>query len=152
MQMVLRGSEYSDAVIELVDNPTGKAPKQFARPELHTYVPRIGGRALVVFAAEAQRSGYVVNKFELMSDRDELPLTEKRERKISEKLVEMLPDGSAAVLAALSHDFIHYLVSGVELLGPDKRLVTLRRDGIVMTQAPDTIAQTLQAFWRKLTS
>lgn len=132
-QLLLRGPERTSAELDLVENRTGAPSASFEDITHGIRVPRFGGASLLKAAARALARGYQVRKFELVgADRAAIREIDS-ERVISDQLVDALErSGPSGVQGLLRHDYQSYLVCGVEMYSTTTRVVTLRRNGVMV--------------------
>jgi len=132
-QLLLRGPERTNAELDLVENRTGAPSASFEDLVHGVRVPRFGGASLLKAAARALSLGYQVRKFELVGADRAAIRTVDTEREISDELVDALErSGPTGVQGLLRHDYRSYLVCGVEVYSSTTRVVTLRRNGVMV--------------------
>lgn len=132
-QLVLRGPERSTAALDLVENATGAAPSTFEDPDSGVRIPRFGGAALLRTAAQAMDHGFTVQRIEFDGAGTVTLSDPEEEAEISNEVLQVLrAAGPSDAQGFLRHVYASYMVSGIRLYSPSTRVVTLRRDGVLL--------------------
>lgn len=151
MQLVLSGSDQHPD-LRLLDNPHGRPPLSFEDPDHHVHVPQMGTKALIELAAVSAQSGYRIARFEIADDRFELLSDEELEEELSSALLDALNRGGAHFAEGLLNAELEgYLVFGVAMFRMGEPTVTVRRNGVVLTQQQrEPLQGFLRRAWQKL--
>jgi hypothetical protein len=132
-QLVLRGSERGSAALDLMSNAAGAAPASFEDVEHDVRVPRFGGAALLRAADRALQAGFSVRRIEFGGADDSTLTDETTDAEVSDDVVGALAtSGPSGAQGLLRHEYRSYVVCGVQLYSAETRVVTLRRDGVIL--------------------
>jgi hypothetical protein len=152
LQLVLRGPERSSSRLDLVSNADNRAPSTFEDIDHDVRVPRLGGPQLLAVAESAVKEGFWVNRFELAGPDLKLIRDEALEEELSAELLQALTDhGSAAAYALLRHELRGYTIAGVRLQKAGSKVITVRRNGVVIADRPDGLLDFFVSIWKKVT-
>ncbi|WP_188674704.1 hypothetical protein [Subtercola lobariae] len=148
LQLVLSHSE-----VELVANSENRAPSSFEDAAHDVRVPRLGAPELVLLAQQAKSAGYRLNSFEIAGPDLKLVRDAQLEEELSAELVAALEShGTSAVFSLLRHEFHGYAIAGVRLYRADTKIVTIRRNGVVLANGPEGVLEFVRSAWKKVSA
>jgi hypothetical protein len=142
-------SNIDHTTVDLVDNENGMPSSALAEPLKGKYPTILNGTELIDLAQGADGAGFEVRAFELV-DEFGRHVSEDFSRKSSNSLKRALVEGGRqGIQALLRHELHGYVISGVELWSEETRVVTIRRNGVVLTRAPGPVLRLMERSWRR---
>lgn len=139
-QLVLRGRRRDRATFDLVRNDASRPPASFEDIEHDVRIPRFGGAALLRAAVQARDHGFDVRRFEFGGQGGHAAAGEITEGEVSAEVLEALERGGLeGAQGVLHNNYRSFIISGVVLYSPSTRVVTLRRNGVLIGQDDDAL-------------